>query len=159
MESLEHHVKDIINQVTERCRISWCGPLPSQLQSAVNHLIEQSSQVMAGVSDYRDAMVVDLRAMCLVIETALSASTHREKNARLRGCVELIGATIDRHSRERFDFQDSFFRLSGGFLRDNVTSQLLRDRCDLTRRVEELTKEVEELRRAPQVNSDIGALA
>lgn len=158
MEALEHHVKDIINQVAERCRISWGGPLPSQLQSAVDHLTEQSARVMAGVADYRDAMVVDLRAMCLVIETALSASTHAEKNARLRGCVEMIGATIDRNKREQFDFQDSFFHLSGGFLRDSVTSQLFRDRRDLARRVEELTREVEELRNQ-KGNSELAALA
>lgn len=140
VDSIEHHVTNILKQISERTRIHYSGPLPSQLQCAVNNLLDGQARVMCGAIEFRDAVVIELRAMCLVIETALSASTHAEKNARLRGATELIGATINRMRQESFDLAFSHWHLNGEFTRDHVTSQLFRENRDLKRRIDELER-------------------
>lgn len=48
---------------------------------------------------FRDNVIAEMRAMILVARSCESAATHREKDARIRGLIDVISAGIDTLSR------------------------------------------------------------
>lgn len=82
----------------------FCGPLASRLACVLRHYRDLATNHLAGAAAFRDDVLAYLRALVLVTESAANGATHREKDARLRGLVEMLESAIEKLRKEKFDF-------------------------------------------------------
>lgn len=85
---IEEHSRNIHGYVSEY------GDPAEKLQSILHYHERTSSRSISYINQFRDDMVRYLRAMAMIGEMTGNAATHAEKNARLRGMVELIEGSI-----------------------------------------------------------------
>lgn len=84
----------------DRQRRHTHAPLDERLTRLLEHYERKAVEATEAIKRWNDDVVVYLRALAIVAESAGNASTHGEKNARLRGMVEQIETAIQ-HLRER----------------------------------------------------------
>jgi sugar phosphate isomerase/epimerase len=77
--------------------------LRQHIQAVIEEYRSQTVNALRAAKEFRDRMLVDLRALEMVLHMVSNASTHKEKDARLRGCIELIGGAFQRLEREQFE--------------------------------------------------------
>jgi hypothetical protein len=116
--------------------------LRERIESVMSEFENRTANALQAAKEFRDRMVIDLRALSMVVTMAGNASTHREKDARLRGASELLEGAIDRLQREQFDLAV----LRGPFF-DSVFKSDFPTR-HMVERIHELEREVEELNKA-----------
>lgn len=85
--------------------------LATRIQRLVDHYNRTAANAVSGAKSFKDDMLTWLRAMAINAESATWAGTHAEKNARLRGLVEVIEAACKRVNEARVDG----YRFGGGF--------------------------------------------
>lgn len=93
-----------IREHQDKQRICHGGRRIEKLKAILVEYSNRCVDVIAGSKQFRDELIVNARALALVVEMAGNASTHREKDARLRGVSELLESWIQKLSREQFEF-------------------------------------------------------
>lgn len=77
------------------------------LKGRLNHILnEYETTAINALNDaksFRDDLLVDFRAVSMVLAMVANAATHKEKDSRLRGCMELIETVVSRLQKENFD--------------------------------------------------------
>lgn len=77
------------------------------LQGKLEHVLREyettAINALSMAKSFRDALLVDFRAVSMVLTMVSNAATHKEKDSRLRGCMELIESVIGRLQKEEFD--------------------------------------------------------
>jgi hypothetical protein len=118
--------------------------LADRLRGVLSEYEDTARNALSLSKDFRDRMVVNLRAMNLVLSMVANASTHREKDARLRGCLEIIEQAISQLQKEEFDIavckKPRFDYIFDPFRSDFPTRSFVQ-------RIHELESEVEVLRK------------
>lgn len=79
------------------------GDVVERIEQVVNAYHNLSLDTMSEAKTYRDRLLVDFRAISMVLMMVSNASTHREKESRLRGCGELIETAIRELEKISFD--------------------------------------------------------
>jgi len=83
------------------------------LNQRVEHMLrfykDRAVNQMRGSKELRDDMLVYLRAMSMIVSQAENAGTHGEKNARLRGVIEMCETAISQLRKEEFNFNSNFY--------------------------------------------------
>ena len=102
---------------------------------------DKATRALSDVKRFRDDMVTFFRALALCLEMVGSAQTHGEKNARLRGAIELLESHLESLRRSDIDFLFSHFRWRDVFSADWPTRRLLD-------RIHELERELGEAKSA-----------
>ncbi len=77
--------------------------LATRVQRLVNHYQQTAATAVSGAKSFKDNMLTWMRAMAINAESATWAGTHAEKNARLRGLVEVIEAACKRVNEARIE--------------------------------------------------------
>lgn len=77
--------------------------LAQRIKSVMEEYDSTARKALRCSKEFRDRMIIDLRAMTLVLTMVGNASTHKEKDSRLRGCIEILEGAITRLERESFD--------------------------------------------------------
>lgn len=93
------------------------------------HLTE--CDAIAGCKHFRDDCVNWLRAISIVVESIGNAGTHREKEARCRGAVEVIESAIRKLRDREFDRHSWRFWMDDVFRSDYPTREFVRRIHDL----------------------------
>jgi hypothetical protein len=93
----------------QEIRSQYAGDLVEEIQHVLAHYQQTATNVVAQTKAFRDDLLVQLRALSLVIEMAGGAGTHREKDARLRGCADLIESTITRLRKLEFGLHRQWY--------------------------------------------------
>lgn len=78
-------------------------PLVEQIQHFAHQVERDAQGQFASVNAFRDTVIAEFTGMRLVVDMVLSASTHREKDARLRGLEEIINRGIGRLQQVHFE--------------------------------------------------------
>ena len=102
--------------------------LPERLRSVLEMHGKAARDAMSGAQSFRDDALVMLRSIAFVIETALSASTHREKDARLRGVNDVVERHIHELRQLSFNFRGDCWRRGYDGFRWNEQERWLRER-------------------------------
>lgn len=79
-----------------------------RIDAMVRYFRDQSVRAYEEAHAFREDLITHLRALVIVGEGALSAGTHREKDARLRGLISVVDAGIDRLREYRFKSERSW---------------------------------------------------
>lgn len=103
------HVQEarkVITEAEETERYSWGGyTLPDKVKSLYRHMQDKVWRAEREFKHFREDMQVWTRAVGIYAVSVGNAGTHREKDARLRGLVEMVEGAVDniRESRGRDD--------------------------------------------------------
>lgn len=100
-------VVKVLSEHQERQGHFYSTRLPDVARSVIDHYRSLAVDALRRTKEFRDDVMIQLRALSLVVEMAGSASTHREKDARLRGVSELIEGAIGKLRKERFEITSS----------------------------------------------------
>ena len=84
-------------------RLYGGSTLADQFRGVMSQYQDTARNALSTSKEFRDRMVINLRAMSIVLGMVANASTHREKDARLRGCIEITEQAIERLQKEQFD--------------------------------------------------------
>lgn len=118
-----------------------------RLKAVVEEYSNRCVDVIAGSKQFRDELLVSARALSLVVGMAGNASTHREKDARLRGVSELLEGWIQKLEREQFEFLGNNGRFAPFGLCDFPTRHF-------KERIFELEAQLQEFKSAQQAPTD-----
>ncbi len=124
-------IDDIVRKYEQEDRHSYATGLDERVEYIIRRYRDLATNQLAGIKAVRDDMLVWLRAMAMIVEMAGNAATHAEKNARLRGCVEMIETTLQKLSEQEFNFQSSYFHMPDLFRSDYPTLEYVRRIYDL----------------------------
>ena len=87
----------------EQCYYQHANNTAQKAETVICQYRDVAAEALSAAKAFRDRMLTHFHALELVMEMVSSASTHREKDARLRGCIELIQSAISKLERESFD--------------------------------------------------------
>jgi hypothetical protein len=123
-------------------RHHYGGTLAQRLDGLIERYRDGAIRQLRSVKRFRDEMVLQLQAMKIVADMVAAGQTHREKDARLRGMIEVIGGAISKISKIRLEIEDhdSFAYVDDVFRSDYPTRELFR-------RIHELERELAEHRK------------
>lgn len=133
-------IDDIATKYEREDRHSYATALPERVEYLIRRYRDLAANQLSGIKATRDDMLVWLRAMAMIVEMAGNASTHAEKNARLRGCVELIETTIQQLREQEFNFQSATWHMPDVFRSDYPT-------LEYVRRIRQLEEELERVKK------------
>ena len=133
-------IDDIVIKYEQEDRHTYATALPERVEYLIRRYRDLATNQLSGVKAARDDMLVYLRALAMIVEMAGNANTHNEKNARLRGCIELIETTIQKLREQEFNFQFSTWHMPDVFRSDYPTIEYIR-------RIHQLEEELERVKR------------
>lgn len=111
-----------------------------RLDSMLRFYRNKTVNAIADTKHLRDDVLVYMRALAMIVEQAADASTHGEKNARLRGVVSMCETAIKRLKNEEFDFNKRFYWHEDIFRSDMPTRHYVERIHELEREIEEMKK-------------------
>lgn len=101
-------LNNLIEEHSKIQRYHRCGDLPEMIRGIIDHYRQTATNALEASKRFNDDMVNYLRAMSMVLEMTGKASTHREKEARFRGCIELIESGIEKCRTRTFDLSNTW---------------------------------------------------
>jgi hypothetical protein len=142
MSDLIGEIKSVIEKHQTRQGIFQGNSLPERIELTIAQYQNAAAEAYQSASEFRDRMMVDFRAIELILASALNSSTHKEKDSHLRIVSKLMGTALETLRGESFD------RLWGARMfydRDPF-------RCDfpvreMKERIYELEKDLEEIKK------------
>ena len=78
--------------------------LPDMIKSLVDHAGREGDTAVKEMKSILDAMISYWRGMEIVAESVSDAGTHKEKDARLRGLLDVIERAIQRSTEFSYEF-------------------------------------------------------
>jgi hypothetical protein len=98
----------LVERYEKKIRTSYAGSLHRRIEHLLDQFERKTGRALNGAMNFRDKSLLHLRALAMCLEMTGNAATHGEKNARLRGALEIIEATIEKLEREEFKIDDFF---------------------------------------------------
>ena len=143
-ERSTQEILDSINQIVKeheiKVRWSYMADTDDRIRAVLRHYENVATEGLLAIKHFRDDVVVYLRAVALVADSTAQASTHAEKNARLRGLIETIESALQKLRHEEVDFDCTYWQWPDVFRSDYPTVHLIR-------RIHELENEIKELKK------------
>jgi len=137
-------IKEINAQQETIQRFFGGSQLADVVRAVIEHHKELAVRQLRRTKEFRDDLIVWLRAMAIIADSVASASTHREKDARLRGMLEVIEGAISTLRKESFDivlYNRSYYPFDDVFRSDYPTRQLME-------RIRELENQIKAIKQA-----------
>jgi hypothetical protein len=106
------------------------GPA-ARLRVVIKHYRDMVTNSLASSEKFRDDLHAWLRGMAICLDMVANGSTHSEKNARLRGAIEVTEQTIQKVIDQRFNFDNLYWRWQDTFKSDFPTREILRRKNEL----------------------------
>jgi len=122
---LMEKLSSILREHEEKQSIRYGGDISERLQHVLQEYNSVAVQALSGAKAFRDDVIVDLRAIVLYLETVGNGYTHKEKDARLRGLVELLEKQIHSLRTMELDFSRQWHRYDDVFRSDFPTRELM----------------------------------
>lgn len=101
------NLKQIVEKHEDVIRVHYAtSELDKKIEHVLNSYRSKAERALRGAMQFRDQVILQLRALEIVLEMTGNAQTHGEKNARLRGAIEIIDATVRKLQYEEFSIDD-----------------------------------------------------
>lgn len=81
--------------------------LSERVDRLLGHYHDTATNSIAAAKAFAEDVSVALRALALVADSVASAGTHREKDARLRGLIEILEGALTRVRNHQWDVQNT----------------------------------------------------
>jgi len=145
LEQLEE-IRELIREHQQKQKYSQGFGTPAELvKSILREYEDKTTKAYSDVKHFRDDMLTYFRAMALILTMTGEAATHAEKNARLRGAIELIESAVEKLRHEHLENLFSIYRWPDLFRSDWPTRRLMERIHDLEQQVKELRPQTVEI--------------
>jgi hypothetical protein len=119
-------IRLLIREHQEKQRISQGFGSPADLvKSILREYEDKTTKAYSDVKHVRDDMLTFFRALALVLNMTGEAATHAEKNARLRGAIELLESAIEKLRHQNLESLFDIYRWPDLFRSDWPTRRLM----------------------------------
>lgn len=141
-------VQAVVQEHEKERRIGYGASLDKRISAIIRGYQDTAARGLSGAKSARDNMLTWLRAMALIAEMTENAGTHSEKNARLRGMIEMCETAIKRLSQMEFDFSKSWWDWNDVFRSDYPVRHYMQRAHEAEREAEQLRERVAQLEEA-----------
>lgn len=100
------------------------GSPADRVKSLLSIYEDKTADAYRHAKQFRDDMLVYFRALIIILDMTGSAHTHAEKNARLRGAVELLERMVEELRRHDYRVMFSHFSWRDSFASDLSTRSM-----------------------------------
>lgn len=118
------------------------GSPAEKVKAILREYEDKTTKAYSGVKHFRDDMLTYFRALSLVLTMTGNAGTHAEKNARLRGAIELLESAVEKLRHEHLEDLFSIYHWPDVFRSDYPTRSLME-------RIHELEQQIKDLQPKP----------
>lgn len=118
-------IRTVLDEYSEHTHYHHGGAYHDQVKATIEHFKDSAIQALAGAKATRDDMLTYFRAIVIVVESALAAATHKEKDARLRGVIDVLERTLHKLHQMQFDFSYRIWDKPDVFRSDYPTRDLM----------------------------------
>jgi hypothetical protein len=130
-----------------KIRIYHSDGLLGQIRSVLGQYESRAELSLLSANDFREEVLRWLAGIVIVTDSVANASTHSEKNARLRGLVEVLESAREKLGKMHFDLQTGTM-WPDIFRSDYPTRHFLQRIRDLESEVKELREREERIAKA-----------
>lgn len=118
--------------------------LAEQIQRCIDHYTRMAANAVGDAHEFKDSVVAWLRGMAISAQSVSWASTHAEKDARLRGLIEVIETAISNINEKRVNDRLSSWRgvVDSWGKSDFPTREMRRRILDQQEEIERLKKSI-----------------
>lgn len=88
---------------------AWSSTWVEKLKYIIQHYQEKTSDAIRKLEGAQTDFVIDVRALQAMVSTALMATTHHEKDARLRGLIDFLSNRIQDMERSYGNLLSCFY--------------------------------------------------
>lgn len=120
------------------------GSPAEKVKTILREYEDKTVRAFNGAVRVRDDMLSFFRALALVLTMTGEAATHAEKNARLRGAIELLESAIEKLRHQSFEQLFDVYRFPDLFRSDWPTRRLMERIHDLERQVKDSQPKTDE---------------
>jgi hypothetical protein len=120
------------------------GTPAQKVKAILREYEDKTVRAYNGATHVRDDMLSFFRALALVLTMTGEAATHAEKNARLRGAIELLESAIEKLRHQSFEQLFDVYRFPDLFRSDWPTRRLMERIHDLEQQVKDLQPKTDE---------------
>lgn len=131
-------IQQVLDEYGEKTHWHHGGAYHDQVKGTIEHFKDSAIQALAGAKATRDDMLTYFRAIVIVIESALAAATHKEKDARLRGAIDVLERALHKLHQMQFNFSYRIWDKPDVFRSDFPTRDLMERIHTLEQRLAEL---------------------
>ncbi len=117
---------------------------PGRVLSVISRYQRRYDEAMAGTKSFVEEMRIHLRSMGIVADMVSRASSHNEKNARLRGLIEVIEGAIHDLTNKDFERHYTWNEYENVFKSKYPVQRLLDGKMKLENEVERLKATLKE---------------
>lgn len=144
METNElEQIETLIREHSDKLRYhQGFGSNAERVRTILRHYEDKASDALRNTKQFRDDMLTYFRALIIVLDMTGNAATHAEKNARLRGAVELLERMVEQLRRHDLEIMFSHFQWRDAFGSDWPTRRL-------QERINDLESELNALKNPP----------
>jgi hypothetical protein len=140
-------IKQIVEKHEGVTHWSYSGTLAARVERMMAHYQQIGVSGMASAKSARDNMLTWLRAMAIVADMTANAGTHGEKNARLRGIIDVTESAIEKLQQMDFDFHNTYWNFPDVFKSDYPVRHWMDRAHEAERKQKELEERIAELER------------
>lgn len=120
------------------------GTPAQKIKGILREYEDKTTKAYSDVKHVRDDMLTFFRALALVLNMTGEAATHAEKNARLRGAIELLETAIEKLRHQNLESLFDIYRWPDLFRSEWPTRRLMERIRDLERQVKDMQPQGEE---------------
>lgn len=134
-----NEIQKLINEHQDRQNYHQGFGTPAEkIKTILRQYEDKTTKAYSDVKHVRDDMLTFFRALALVLNMTGEAATHGEKNARLRGAIELLESAIEKLRHQNLESLFDIYRWPDLFRSDWPTRRLMDRIHDLERQIKEL---------------------
>lgn len=121
--------------------------LAARVQHCVDHYIRMAAQAVSESHSFKDDVVSWLRGIAINAQSVSWGSTHHEKDARLRGLIEIVETAITKINDVRFtDRLTTWNAVTDSWMKSDFPTREMRSRIlDQEQEIKRLQKELGEV--------------
>jgi hypothetical protein len=139
-------VEQMVREHQSKQNLYQCfGSTAERARSVLREYEDKTTKALSDVKSFRDDMLVYFRALVLTLTMTGEAQTHGEKNARLRGAIELLEQAIESLRTKDLERLFSAWRWPDLFRSDWPTRRLMERIHDQEREIRELRGEANQV--------------
>lgn len=144
-----NEIQKLINEHQDRQNYHQGFGTPAEkIKTILRQYEDKTTKAYSDVKHVRDDMLTFFRALALVLNMTGEAATHGEKNARLRGAIELLESAIEKLRHQNLESLFDIYRWPDLFRSDWPTRRLMDRIHNLERQIKDLQPQTDEAKDA-----------
>lgn len=139
-------IEKFVNKEHDELNWKISGSTYDKLRHVLNQLKRKTNEAYAERKDVIEHSLVEFQALAICAEAVGMAQTHGDKNARLRGMIDVLNRTINRLRKEQInELRTSYHFAKWSWERTSPYYEILNENDLLKEDISSMKREIERL--------------